>query len=155
MRLVQAVGQLVEEDPRRGAVPCCEFVRRILRTLYGEEYIDVVPIWRWNLWADKGAGPWEPVVAARDAQVADVVSTPPASPVYSIMRWHVVQGWRGEPLAKGVTGHTFFARPLTNETWAVVDATERREPSMRFEGRLDLEREYAGGLAVARLRRTS
>lgn len=159
MNMLRSVAEVVENHATLGAVPCCEFVRLVLRELWGAQLVDVVPIWRWNLWTDRGAGPWEPVLAARDAMLTDEVFLPTVGgemhPRYlAPQRWYVAQGWRGEPLAKGVTGHTFFVRALASRTVAVVDATERREPSARFEDYAALCKEFDGGLATARLRRS-
>lgn len=158
--MLRAAAEVVEGHVRRGAVPCTEFVRLVLREAWGEQLVDMVPAWRWNLVVERGAGPWEPVLAARDAALCDAAPFLPSPPgamhpaVLEPLRWYVAQGWRGTPLAPGVSGHAFLVRALTPQTVVVLDATERREPSARFEDWTDLRKEFDGGLAVVRIRRS-
>jgi hypothetical protein len=134
---------------------CCVWARLVLRRAYGAEVVDAVPLWRWHLVRDSGAGPWEPALAAVAAGVATdvIVSTDglpdaPRGPA-------LVQGWRGEPFAQGVSGHTFLALPIADGWFEILDSTRDRGPRL-----LGLQRwsDYvgqfrAGGVAVAALRR--
>jgi hypothetical protein len=136
-------------DPRRASdADCCVFVRNVLRLVYGEQRIDAVPLWRWHLWAEEGAGPFEPVIAAVDAGIAMRTTGP------QVGRWAIVQGWRGVPLAPGVTGHTFLWGQLDEAYGLQLDSTRTRGPRLSTWARWsEIVAPYRGGLAVGVLER--
>lgn len=157
MHILPAAAHVAKALDRDSDRDCCVFARLVLRQSYGALSIDAVPAWRWHMVVERGAGAWEPVIAARDAGIVEGYtvprdpSLPPSPPPTG--RWALVQGWRGVALAPGVTGHTFLYRSLTDETGVVVDSTRGRGPRAGgFARWAELVREYRGGLAVAVLR---
>jgi hypothetical protein len=142
---------------------CCCFARLVLRRAYGDAVIDAVPLWRWHLIRESGAGPWEPALAAVAAGITEdmwiAVGAQAMDYTAALVahgRAHLVQGWRGEPFAPGVTGHSFIwlTTPGTDGYGEVLDSTRDRGP--RLTGLLrwaDYVAPFVGGVAVAALRR--
>jgi hypothetical protein len=157
---VAALADLNEPSDR----DCVVFARLVLRRAYGAEVVDAVPLWRWHLIRESGAGPWEPASAAEAAGITEdmwiAVGAQAMDYTAALVahgRAHLVQGWRGEPFAPGVTGHSFIwlTTPGTDGYGEVLDSTRDRGP--RLTGLLrwaDYVGQFrAGGCAVAALRR--
>ena len=148
-----AAARLFAEMPMGEDADCCVFVRRLMELVYGAPRVNTVPLWRWHLWATDGAGPWEPVFAARDAGVV-VMSMWPAS-----MQWTMVQGWRAPvdptrgqwPPAKGTTGHTFLWCSLGSGQGLMLDSARARGPRLAMRAEPRLYEEFKGGMSMAAL----
>lgn len=139
---------------------CCVYIEAVLRRAYGAA-VDAVPRARWRIIRDDpaapGVGPWEPVLAAATAEIATAVWLPGAElePHPMTGRWHVVQSWRGTPLAPGVRGHTWLWYALTATHGILVDSSEETGPRCPAPGPqswADRVRPYVGGVAIAVLR---
>jgi hypothetical protein len=104
----------------------------------------------WRIFA--GQSPFSPVtIAAIEAGVVEHAGLVPLmSPEPG--RWHLVQGWRGTPLAAGVTGHTFLWRAASTEFGIQVDSVIGAGPRQNDRRWADVVAEFKGGLAVAVLR---
>lgn len=145
-RLFHAAATVIERDVSQPQdKDCCVFARLVLRRTYPSDMVDSQPIWRWHLWRESGAGPWEPVLAAADSGLGVRVNVP------VLGRWHLCQGWRGTPFQDGVTGHTFLYRPETNTTGIVLDSTGIRGPSLYWSSWKGNENQFRGGIALAAL----
>lgn len=147
MKILAAAVLAIGEQTRASDRDCCVFARSVLRHAYGAEVVDQVAVARWHLVVPP-SGPWEPVEAAVEVGIGDLVDEPTPG------RWHLCQGWRGTPLGPGVTGHTFFW--LAVDAWGLVfDSTRQR--GQRVTGLIPW-REYTSqfdegrGVAIARLR---
>lgn len=138
---------------------CCVYARSVLRLAYGADAIDRAPVELWHLIRDgmlgpQIVGPWAPIDAAHRAGIAAVDSLPPSVPLIRPGHWHLCQGWRGEPLARGVTGHTWLWWATTAEDGELLDSTESRGPRHSGLQRWsELLATFRGGIAVAVLRR--
>jgi hypothetical protein len=154
---VAALGDM--NDPTDADCVC--WCRLVLRRAYGAEVVDAVPLWRWHLIRESGAGPWEPASAAEAAGITEDmwIAVGAQAMDYTAAldahgRAHLVQGWRGEPFAPGVTGHTFVFFHIADGYGEVLDSTRDRGP--RLTGLLrwaDYVAPFVGGVAVAALRR--
>lgn len=147
--VLMAAAQLIAEVPIGSDADCCVFVRRLLELVYGRQRVGAVPLWRWHLWAEEGAGPWEPVLAARDAGIASV------APWLSPMQWTVVQGWRSAvddwPPRPGVYGHTFLWCGLSAGQGLMLQSSRTKGPSISMMAEARLFESYKGGMSMAAL----
>ena len=145
MTILQAAEQALVEMRLASDRDCCVYARRVLVHQYGATVIDQVPIARWHLYAGQSA--WEPVLAAADAGIGELVTDP------VVGRWHLCQGWRGQPFAAGVTGHTWLWRAISAERGLQLDSARGRTP--RVVGLLEWREQvttYRGGIRLAVLR---
>lgn len=86
---------------------CCVAVRLLLESLYSPTLVLKAPAAWWHLNLEGGApGAWSPLDATERSKLGrsqrDLRTQPPA-----VGELLVCQGWRGTPLAPGVSGHTF------------------------------------------------
>lgn len=133
MRWIEAAIEINDGPGPSWRHECCAFVRLVLVQLFGAETIDTVPMWRWHLNpAGLGVGedldPFEPVLAAHAAGVTT------GNDELVVGRWHIVQGWRGTPFAKGVSGHTFLWLAITDRYGIRLDSTSSTK--LRIRGAL-------------------
>lgn len=140
---------------------CCVYARAVLGHAYGLEAINRADVELWHLIRDGRlgpalVGPWAPVDAACRAGLAlvsSIPSTPSELPLIRPGHWHLMQGWRGVPLARGVTGHTWLWHATTEDDGELLDSTESRGPRHAGLQRWsELVSTFRGGIAVAVLR---
>ena len=96
-----------DEADTKTELACCNSARQLLAHLYGEAVVSRVPAAWWALDIQGGApGPWSTVDALVEAGIATSVFDPR---LYTPLAGTVLacQGWRGTPLAPGVSGHRF------------------------------------------------
>lgn len=131
---------------------CCCYAQAVVERWAGLPPATGALLASWRLFA--GEPPWSPVQAALASGAAVVAHVPPAAPSLQVGRWHLIQGWRGVPLAPGVTGHTFLWRASSTDRGVQVDSAIPRGPGIRYRAWADVRAEFRGGLAVAVLRRS-
>jgi hypothetical protein len=135
---------------------CCVYAQAVLSDVYGRHVTARAPDAQWRVW--KGESPWSPVLAAQRAGIASASSLPPTPGRPLVVgAVHLCQGWRGTPLASGVTGHTWLWYAATDRTGYRLDsagAPYRTAPGAecRLTTWAGLVAPYAGGVAVAALR---
>lgn len=135
---------------------CCVYAQAVLAAVYGGDVVGRAPDAQWRIW--RGESPWSPVLAARRAGIASASSLPPTPGRPLVVgAVHLCQGWRGTPLAPGVTGHTWLWYAATERTGYRLDsagAPYRTAPGAecRLTTWAELVAPYVGGVAVAALR---
>jgi hypothetical protein len=135
---------------------CCVFAQNVLIDVYGRDVIVRAPDSMWRIW--QGENAWSPVLAAKQAGIASALTLPPtAGRPLVVGAVHLCQGWRGQPFAPGVTGHTWLWYAATERTGYRLDsagAPYRTAPGAecRLTTWAELVAPYAGGVAVAALR---
>ena len=146
--------QLSPADPNDDL--CCVYAQAVLADVYGLGVITRATNAEWRIW--KGESPWSPILAAVRAGIASAHSLPPAGGRPLVVgAVHLCQGWRGTPLAPGVTGHTWLWYAATERTGYRLDsagAPYRTAPGAecRLTTWAELAAPYVGGVAVAALR---
>lgn len=142
------VAPTVDTDDERA---CCVFGETVVELWAGLPHAEGPLLAAWRLF--DGEPPWSPVQAAVASGAAESASFPPAAPVAPVGRWLYCQGWRGKPLAPGVTGHTFLLRRASDTRCVQIDSAIPRGVSFRPRAWADVLAEFTGGLAVAVLRK--
>jgi hypothetical protein len=133
---------------------CCVFVQAVIERAFKLAPADAKLTGLWRIF--DVARPWSPVEAAVLAGVAlGSPSLPPAKGSPTVGRWHVCQGWRGVPGAKGVTGHTFLWAEVAPGYGVCLDASDKRPPDRTLAGIrswASRSAEFVGGVAIVPLR---
>lgn len=128
---------------------CCVFARDWTAKLYGADVVKRAPTALWMLYPldpkipDSG-DPWGPVSACFRAGIAsdDVHDLIPG-------RWHRVQGWRGVPFAKGVSGHTITVYAGKRHAIVYDSAKDPRGARVTLVVWADYVAQFTGGVAIA------
>lgn len=146
---IPTVNPTVDTDAERA---CCCYVQAVVEAAAKLPPATGDLLAKWRIFA--GQGPWSPVEAAVQSGAAVSIVVPPSNPVLWRGRWHVIQGWRGAPLAAGVTGHTFlwYASDTDPARGVQFDSAIPRGPGSRTRSWADVLAEFRGGVAVAALR---
>lgn len=154
--MLRAAAEVVSEWDDPADDECCVFVQAVIERAFALDPAELRVRSMWRIF--DVTNPWSPIDAAAAVGVTDVSSKPPHELAPMLGRWHVVQGWRGEPGAKGVTGHTFLWLAATPATGVVLDASNGRSPDQvlrGFRSWADVTaafRRPGGGVALASLR---
>lgn len=123
---LEAALHVWDEADTKDELACCNSARALLVALYGEAVVSRAPASWYALNVQGGApGPWSTVDALVEAGIATSVFDPR---VYAPLAGTLLacQGWRGSPLAPGVSGHRFDLWVGTHGVWQFDSVISRR-----------------------------
>lgn len=143
LRAAAIQGPTVAILPRgASARACCVYARQLLELAVGADVVARAPLAWWSLDIKSGApGPWSPVDAAVRVGLAREAVDPGAQPprVDSVS---LVQGWRGVPLADGVSGHTFLWWQRDRAGGDQIDSVDSRGPKLAPRAWAEVRKEF-------------